>query len=95
MNIKVRLKNWSFWVSLIIAIFTPILAYFGITASDITTWGKLGEVLLNAISNPYVLMLVCVSVYNALIDPTTKGIKDSVRAMSYTVPSGESEGDAD
>lgn len=93
MNIKVRFKNWSFWVSLVVAIFTPILAYFGITAQDITTWQKLGEVLLQAISNPYVVMLVLVSVYNALIDPTTKGIKDSKRALSYTVPSGTEEGE--
>lgn len=89
MNLKVRMKNWSFWVSIIIAIFAPILAYFGLTAADLTTWGALLKIFIEAISNPYVVGLVVVSVYNALIDPTTQGIKDSKRAMTYTKPSGK------
>lgn len=89
MNLKVRAKNWSFWVSIIMAVFAPILAYFGLTAADITTWSALGNVLLDAISNPYVVVLIIVSVYNSLIDPTTKGIKDSTLAMNYTVPGGD------
>ena len=86
MNLKVRLKNPVFILQIVLALLTPILAYAGITASDITTWGKLGELLFNAISNPYVLGLVGVSVWNALNDPTTKGIKDSISALSYTQP---------
>lgn len=89
MNLKVRVKNWSFWVSVVAAILTPILAYFGITAADLTTWQALGQVFLDAIANPYVLGLVVVSLYNTLIDPTTKGIKDSARAMGYKTPGGE------
>ena len=85
MNLKVRMKNWSFWVSVLISIGAPILAYFGLTA-DITTWAALGRVLLEAVSNPYVVGLVLVSLYNALIDPTTKGIKDSAQAMTYEKP---------
>ena len=91
MNLKVRVKNWSFWVSIAISVVAPILAYFGLTAADITTWSALGKVLLDAISNPYVVSLVLVSVYNTLIDPTTSGIKDSTRAMGYTVPGGDKE----
>ena len=86
MNLKVRRKNWSFWVSVLISIGAPILAYFGLTAADITTWAALGRVLLEAGSNPYVVGLVLVSLYNALIDPTTKGIKDSAQAMTYEKP---------
>lgn len=86
MNLKVRLKNPVFILQIVLAVLTPILAYAGITASDITTWGKLCELLFNAISNPYVLGLVGVSVWNALNDPTTKGIKDSISALSYTQP---------
>ena len=85
-NFKVRAKNFMFWVSIVIAIFTPVLAYMGITAQDITTWPKLGEVLLEAICNPYIVMLILFSVYNAIIDPTTKGLKDSERALTYTKP---------
>lgn len=86
MNLKVRLKNPVFILQIVLAVLTPILAYAGITASDITTWGKLGDLLFNAISNPYVLGLVAVSVWNAMNDPTTKGIKDSISALSYTQP---------
>lgn len=89
MNLKVRAKNWSFWVSIAASIATPILVYFGLTAADITTWAALGDLFVKAVSNPYVIWMVGVSVYNTLVDPTTKGIKDSKRAMSYTVPSGE------
>lgn len=86
MNIKVRIKNPVFWVQIVLSILTPILAYAGITAQDLTTWGKVGEILLLAITNPYVLALVLVSVWNTLNDPTTKGITDSERAMRYTDP---------
>ena len=86
MNIKVRVKNPVFWVQILLSILTPILAYAGLTAQDLTTWAKLGEVLIMALSNPYVLWLVIVSVWNALNDTTTKGITDSKRAMEYKKP---------
>lgn len=85
-NWKIRFKNPVFIAQLVLAILTPIMAYAGITASDITTWAKLGELLLSAIKNPYVLTLVVVSVWNAINDPTTKGISDSLRAMYYVEP---------
>lgn len=85
-NWKVRLKNPSFWVSIVIAVFTPILAYMGITAQDITSWAALGDVLLQAVSNPYILIMVAVSVYNAVVDPTSTGVTDSARALRYDEP---------
>lgn len=86
MNIKVRIKNPVFWVQIVLSILTPILAYAGLTAQDLTTWAKLGDVLVMALSNPYVLSLVLVSVWNTFNDPTTKGITDSKRAMEYDKP---------
>ena len=86
MNIKVRVKNPVFWMQIFLSILTPILAYAGLTAQDLTTWAKLGEVLIMALSNPYVLGLVAVSVWNTFNDPTTKGITDSKRAMEYEKP---------
>lgn len=85
-NWKIRIKNPSFWVSIAIAIITPILAYMGLTAQDLTTWAALGNVLLQAVSNPYILLLVAVSVYNAVVDPTSTGITDSSRALQYDSP---------
>lgn len=88
-NWRIRIKNPSFWVSVAIAIITPILAYMGITAQDITTWSALGNVLLQAVSNPYILLMVAVSVYNAVLDPTTTGFTDSANALAYTKPNNE------
>lgn len=85
-NLKVRFKNPMFYAQLILSVLTPILTYMGLTATDITTWAMLGDILLQAISNPYVLSLVLVSVYNALVDPTTKGFGDSKNALTYEKP---------
>lgn len=86
-NLKVRMKNPVFWAQIFLAVFTPILAYFGLTGADMTTWAIFGNTLLNAVTNPYVCGLVLVSVWNALNDPTTKGITDSKKAMAYNKPS--------
>lgn len=86
MNLKVRFKNPIFIAQLILAILTPILAYAGLTLQDITSWPMLGQMLLGAISNPYVLGLIAVSVWNALNDPTTAGVGDSKLAMTYEKP---------
>ena len=85
-NWKVRIKNPYFWIQIGIAILMPILAYMGLSVEDLTSWGKLGNILLSAISNPYVLGLIAVSVFNAIQDPTTKGLSDSNKAMTYTEP---------
>lgn len=88
-NWKIRFKNPLFIGQIILAILTPILAYVGLSVSDITTWGILFDLIVSAIMNPYILFLVVVSVFNAITDPTTKGIKDSKTAMSYEVPNEE------
>lgn len=85
-NWVVRLKNPIFVVQLLLAIITPVLAYMGLTFQDLTSWTKLGEVILNALSNPYILGLIIVNAFNALTDPTTKGISDSEKALTYTEP---------
>ena len=73
-------------IQIVLSILTPVLAYAGLTAQDLTTWSKVGELIVGAVSNPYVLSLVAVSVWNTLNDPTTKGLGDSARAKSYTAP---------
>lgn len=86
MNWKVRFKNPLFIAQMILAVLTPILAYAGLTVKDLTTWQALGDLLMGALSNPYVLGLVVVSVFNAITDPTTSGVKDSEQALTYTQP---------
>ena len=85
-NWKVRFKNPVFIAQFILAILTPILAYAGLTLQDLTSWGALGNILLGALKNPYVLGLIGVSLWNALNDPTTAGVSDSSQAMTYEFP---------
>ncbi len=86
MNLKVRFRNPVFIAQLILAVFAPILAYFGLTAQDLTTWGALGRLIIDAVSNPYVVSLIVVSVWNALNDPTTRMFGDSDQAKTYDLP---------
>lgn len=85
-NWKVRLSNPQFIGQLLISVFVPILAYLGIAAEDLTSWSVVGRVLFEAVSNPYVLMLVVVSVYNSINDPTVSGLSDSRQALTYKKP---------
>ena len=94
-NLQVRMKNPAFWVGLIGAVGTPILAYMGMGAADLTSWDKVGEMIANAVCNPYLLALTALSVMSFLgvvVDPTTKGLSDSVRALGYTEPHDDMEG---
>lgn len=86
MNFKVRLKNPVFIAQILLAIMTPVLAYAGLTFQDMTSWKALGSLLFDAIKNPYILAMVAVSIFNAINDPTTAGLKDSDQAMTYTKP---------
>ena len=90
-NWKVRFSNPQFIAQLVVSVFVPILAYLGIAAEDLTSWSIVGEVLLEAISNPYVLVLVVVSVYNSINDPTVTGLSDSQKALTYKKPKNNKE----
>lgn len=87
-NWKVRFnkKNIMFIAQVIASVVMPVLAYFGMQASDLTTWAKVGETLVKAISNPYVVVMAVVALFNAITDPTTKGIGDSESALTYKEP---------
>ena len=85
-NWKVRFANPEFYVQIALAVFVPILAYFGVKWEDMTTWASIGTLFVQAVQNPVVVLSVLVSLYNAIIDPTTKGIGDSARALTYEKP---------
>lgn len=83
-NLKVRIKNKSFWITLIPALLLLIQAIakmFGIILD-------LGEVGNNAIDvvNAVFGVLVILGIVN---DPTTKGLSDSERALGYEKPYGD------
>ena len=75
-NWKERFKNPIFWVNTFLAIAMPIIAYYGMSVKDFTTWGSIFNIVLDALKNPYVLGLALISLWNNIINPTTKGITD-------------------
>lgn len=85
-NWLVRIKNPVFLAQIIVAIILPILTHLGINWEDVTTWAALGKLLLSAIGNPVIVVAIVISVWNAVTDPTTKGIGDSAQALTYKKP---------
>lgn len=86
-NWKVRVNNPQFWFQIFLGIAVPIGTYFGVTGKDVTSWKVLIDLIGQAVSNPYVIAMVVVSVYNAVNDPSTKGVKDGENALEYVKPS--------
>lgn len=81
-NIPVRLKNPWFWVGVI----STILAAMGVEPEMFTSWSTVGTAFVNLISNPFQLGCVLLAVLGIFIDPTTAGVTDSSRALTYTTP---------
>lgn len=87
-NWSVRLKNRTFWLTLIPAILLLIQAVadlFGIKLELSELQEKL-LVIVNAVFGVLVILGI-------VVDPTTHGVNDSVRALTYELPwrDGESE----
>lgn len=84
-NIPVRFKNPWFWVGLC----GTILTAMGVSPEMFTSWGAVWESVVNLLSNPFMLVSVVLAVLGVFVDPTTAGIGDSERAMSYKSPAKE------
>ena len=82
MNFKVRLRNKTFWLTAIpsaVALIYTILSLFDIVPSiSETVVIKLLTTLVSALG-----------FLGVLVDPTTKGVKDSLRALSYELPNDD------
>lgn len=87
-NWKVRFNkdNITFIIRFVAALIIPVLAYLGLEVTDLTSWNLIGDVLLQFISNPFLLGLTVINALNMIPDPTTKGITDSEKALNYTEP---------
>jgi phi LC3 family holin len=85
-NWRVRFKNPVFWAQIAAAILLPILANLGMNFSDITSWQILFDVLAKGAASPVTVVAVVVAVFNAINDPTTEGLKDSLLARTYSTP---------
>lgn len=80
-NWTVRWKNKTFWVTLIPALailVQTVAAVFGYTLDLTTLVGKLVAVVE--------AVFVVLAILGIVVDPTTEGVADSKRAMSYTEP---------
>jgi phi LC3 family holin len=81
-NIPVRFKNPWFWVGL----GGVILSAMGVSPEMFTNWGAVWDAFVNLINNPFMLVSVVLAVLGVFVDPTTSGISDSKRALSYKSP---------
>ncbi len=80
-NWLVRIKNKNFWITIIPAallLVQVVASVFGVTLD----LGDLGNKLLAVVNAAFVVL----SILGIVTDPTTKGISDSERAMTYTKP---------
>lgn len=80
-NWTVRLKNKTFWLSVIPAallLVQVVAAVFGYTLD----FGELGNKLLAVVNAVFALL----SVLGIVTDPTTAGVSDSAQAMTYEKP---------
>ena len=84
-NIPVRFKNPWFWVGL----GGVILSAMGVSPEMFTTWAAVWEAVVNLFSNPFMLGCVALAILGVFVDPTTAGISDSKRALSYKSPAKE------
>ena len=82
LNIPVRLKNPWFWVGLI----GVVMSAMGVSPEMFTSWRAIWEAIVNLFSNPFMLVSVILAVLGVFVDPTTAGISDSQRALSYKSP---------
>ena len=84
-NFIVRVKNPWFWVGLV----GTILAAMGVSPEMFTSWGAVWGAICSLFSNPFQIGCVVLAVLGVFVDPTTDGVGDSKRALTYTAPSKE------
>ena len=85
-NWKIRFKNKVFNFQATASIIVPILAYYGVAPEDLTTWDSLFDVSRAALSNPFIVATIALSLFNAITDPTTPNIADSPDKMDNKEP---------
>lgn len=81
-NISVRLKNPWFWIGTIGVLLTSM----DITSQNCSTWVDLFDLIITALQNPFKVGSTVVAFLGVVVDPTTTGIGDSTRALTYTKP---------
>ena len=83
-NWVVRLKNKSFWLAIIPAVLLLIQAVADVVGFQLD-FGDISDKLISVVNAVFVVL----SILGIVVDPTTDGIGDSTRAMTYTTPDKE------
>lgn len=80
-NWIVRIKNKAFWLAIIPAVLLLIQAVAAVAGFQLD-FGDISEKLIAVVNAVFVVL----SILGIVTDPTTDGIGDSTRAMTYTTP---------
>ncbi len=83
-NWKVRIKNEAFWIALVPAIILLIQAVASVFGYTLDL-GDLGNKLLEVVK----IVFTILAILGIVTDPTTAGLSDSLRALTYTKPKKE------
>lgn len=83
-NWVVRLKNKTFWLAIIPAALLLIQAVAAVVGFQLD-FGDISEKLITVVNAVFVVL----SILGIVADPTTDGIGDSTRALTYTTPNKE------
>ena len=78
-NWKVRIKQPAFWIATIPVMITfvySVLAFAGFTPS----------ITEDIAQNLFIAVVALLAQFGIIVDPTTKGVSDSDRAMTYNEP---------
>ncbi len=78
-NWKVRIKQPAFWIATIPVVITfvySVLAFAGVTPS----------ITEDIAQNLFIAIVALLAQFGIIVDPTTKGVSDSDRAMTYDKP---------
>jgi len=78
-NLKVRFRNPAFWLT-----FLPTVTAFIYTILDM--FGIVPSISKDNVVTTITLVISALASLGVLVDPTTKGINDSDRAMGYDKP---------
>ena len=80
-NWTVRLKNKNFWITIVPAFLLLVQAVLKVFGVSIDV-GEVGNAILGVVDAAFVVL----SILGIVTDPTTKGVSDSARAMTYDTP---------
>ena len=84
-NWKVRLKNPVFWLTVVPAVIALVYTILGLL-------GVVPTISEDTLVNAVTAIISALTTVGVLIDPTTKGVGDSDRALTYEEPSDGSAG---